>query len=255
VAVQFNPQTLKVNYSNQKAGGDQSKGSSVQFVGKGTTKLTCELIFDVTVLEEGGENPPAVKDVRVLTARVSRFMKPRKVDSSGNGKKPKEPTYVPPAVRFAWGTFSFEGVMDSVDETLEFFSAAGVPLRATVSISISKQEIKVPPQAAPSPGGAPGTTPFAAASENQNLQALAGSNYKDVGMANGVENLRSLSPGMLIDLNATGIAASLGGGGGLEAPLSGGIDLGGSLGLGGGTLGGSLGLGEGLSGDGEISFR
>jgi hypothetical protein len=52
--VQFNPATLKVNYTNQKAGGDQPQGSSTQFVGKGTTKLTLELWFDTTVLETTG---------------------------------------------------------------------------------------------------------------------------------------------------------------------------------------------------------
>ena len=40
VQVQFNPETLKVNFSNQKAGGDQRGGSAVQFVGAGSTKLS-----------------------------------------------------------------------------------------------------------------------------------------------------------------------------------------------------------------------
>ncbi|VVB89322.1 Uncharacterised protein [uncultured archaeon] len=49
IDVQFNPQTLKLTYSNQLSGGDKSGKSSKQFVGKGTTKLSLDLWFDVTV--------------------------------------------------------------------------------------------------------------------------------------------------------------------------------------------------------------
>jgi contractile injection system tube protein len=238
IAVQFNPQTLKVNYTNQKASGDQAKGGPVQFVGRGTTKLTCELVFDITVLETGKQQ--TVKDVRELTAQVSKFMTPKKQTSKAKGKKAKEPDYVPPGVRFRWGTFTFEGVMDSVDETLEFFSAEGTPLRATVAISISKQEITVVAPTNPSPLSVPaGTKALTPAPANQNLQSVAGSDYKAVGAANGIENLRMLPIGTLLDLSAnTGISAALAPSGGLEA-----------------SLGGSFGIGGGISSEGEISFR
>src|ERR1700735_24846 len=66
--VQFNPQTLKLTYSNQKAGGDQPKGSSTQFVGRGVTKLSLELWFDVALATVTGSTP--AKDVRNLTQEV-----------------------------------------------------------------------------------------------------------------------------------------------------------------------------------------
>lgn len=59
VTVQFNPQTLKVSLSNQNAGGSQPGGSSTQFVGQGTTKLTLELWFDVTLPRPPGTTPGA----------------------------------------------------------------------------------------------------------------------------------------------------------------------------------------------------
>lgn len=250
IAVQFNPQTLKVNYSNQKASGDQPKGAAVQYLGKGATKLTCELIFDITMLETGtGQH---ATDVRSLTKQVSQFMKPEFARDVGKGKA-KEAQYLPPAVRFAWGTFVFEGVMDSVDETLEFFSSTGVPLRATVAISMTQQDIALPAF----PAQTTGTTPLTPASQ-PNLQNVAGKDYKAVGAANGFENLRAIPAGSLIDLSANvGVAASVGLNAGLEAPLGGSIGIGGSLGIGGGSLGigGSIGIGGGLSGEGEISFR
>jgi hypothetical protein len=221
IAVQFNPQTLKVNYANQKAGGDQSKGSAVQFVGKGTTKLTCELIFDVTVLETG-KGVPAVDDVRALTAQVNRFMEPKRVKGKG-----KEPNFVPPGVRFDWGTFQFDGVMDSVDETIDFFSEDGVPLRATVGVSISKQEIKFDSSRAmesspfqTSAQKPAGITPLKAATSGDTLAKLAGPDYKSVAAANGIENPRMLAPGTLLDLSGgLGLSASLGLSGGAEASI------------------------------------
>ncbi|MCB9648408.1 MAG: peptidoglycan-binding protein [Deltaproteobacteria bacterium] len=132
IDVQFNPATLKVSYTNQKAGGDQPGGGSIQFVGSGTTKLSVELVFDVTVAEPPEVDGARPDDVRRLTAKVAHFMIPQPVDDN----------FVQRGVRFHWGTFVFEGVMDSMNETLEFFSADGRPLRASVTVEMSQQEIK-----------------------------------------------------------------------------------------------------------------
>ena len=50
LTVQFNPATLKVSFSNQKAGGDQPGGSAIQYVGRGTTKLTIEMRISVGIM-------------------------------------------------------------------------------------------------------------------------------------------------------------------------------------------------------------
>jgi hypothetical protein len=128
VNVQFNPETLKISYSNQLSGGDSSGTTARQFVGSGTTKLSIDLWFDVTVLSDQ-EN-----DVRVLTGKIIDFIKP--------GEEISANQYVPPGVRFIWGSFMFDGVVDSINENLEFFSENGIPLRASVSISISSQDIQ-----------------------------------------------------------------------------------------------------------------
>ena len=68
VTVQFNPQSLKVALSNQNSGGDQPGGSSRQFVGSGSSKLTVELIFDTS--DDGS-------DVRAKTQEVGYFVMAR----------------------------------------------------------------------------------------------------------------------------------------------------------------------------------
>jgi len=208
-SVQFNPQTLKLNYSNQKAGGEQPKGSSTQFVGRGVTKLSLELWFDIALaLPEGST---AKRDVRRLTQEVQYFMTPQKVPGSGTDK------YLPPGLRFQWGSFTFVGVMDSMDETLDFFSSDGLPLRANVAISASKQEIQYDAANAATvqnrqSSGLQKYTPANAGSSLQQEAAKSNSaasssggppDWKGLALANGIENPRMLAAGAMLNLSAS----------------------------------------------------
>jgi len=214
--VQFNPQTLKVGYSNQAVGGDQPKGSPVQYVGKGTTKLTVELLFDSTVTETGGAGET---DVRAQVEKVNAFMRPTKKTVEGKD------VFLPPGVRFHWGAFIFEGVMDSMDETIELFSENGVPLRASVSVSMSKQEIQFQRGGA---GGAPGTQPLQAAKGGQSFQQMAANagvkDWKASALANGIENPRQLAAGALVSVSA-GVSVGGGGSASLGVSVSGGASV------------------------------
>ena len=224
VQVQFNPETLKVNFSNQKAGGDQRGGSAVQFVGAGSTKLTLDLWFDVTVpLPDGSMQPDG--DVRKLTQKVTYFITPTKVPG-------EEDKWIPPGVRFIWGTFLFDGVMDSLNENLEYFSEEGKPLRAGISISLSKQEIQFQfgNQTPPGNGGenAPGTQPMQPARAGDSVQDMASragkpDDWKAVAAANNIENPRQIAAGALLDMSAKvkgGISAGVGISGGIGAGVS-----------------------------------
>lgn len=199
--VQFNPQSLKLNFSNQWASGNQPQGSSPQFVGTSTTKLSMELWFDVTLpLPDGA--PDARGDVRNLTAAVAYFM------TVQNPNDPKQENRVPPKMKFQWGSFLFNGTMDSMDETIDLFSPDGVPLRANVSINLSKHDLTFEFASA---GGAStpaaGTTPLSTAKAGDSLQQLAAkagiSNWQGVARANGIANPRLLQPGSMVNLSIT----------------------------------------------------
>jgi len=217
--VQFNPDTLKVSFANQIAqpsgSGDQSGPQARQFVGAGTTKLVVQLYFDVT--SELPQGLPEVDDVRKLTQRVAYFITP-----TGDPKnKPKK--YIPPAVRFIWGSFQFDGIMEGLEETLELFSFEGRPLRASMSLTLTQQKITAfsfnnapdPPAATRQGGNAPGSTPLAEAPAGSNLQSMAanspglgpGSDWQSIASANGIENPRLLKPGQLIDLSLSAKAS------------------------------------------------
>jgi hypothetical protein len=216
VTVQFNPETLKVSFANQvvppnNSGAQNQQPNSTQFVGKGTTKLSVQLWFDVTApLPDGKGN---VTDVRSLTEKVIYFITPQPAPQGGDMK-------VPPAIRFLWGSFKFDGVVDSIEESLEFFSQDGRPLRASVSLSMSQQQIGdlrnqgFQPNRPNAPGGgAPGTRPLSQAAAGQSLQGMAAglgraNDWQAIAAANGIENPRLLQPGQLIDLN---VSAGVGG--------------------------------------------
>ncbi len=217
--VQFNPETLKVSFQNQIAtpsgAGDQRGTPARQYVGAGTTKLSLQLWFDVSVPVPAGALPKGetqVDDVRKLTQRVAYFITPKETTD-------QPPKFLPPAVRFVWGSFQFDGLIDSMEESLEFFSNEGKPLRASVTISLSQQKIQkfvfastgasTPPGGGAGAAGAPaGTRPLSQAPAGATLQGMAAAqgragDWQGIAAANNIENPRLLAPGQLIDLNAS----------------------------------------------------
>lgn len=248
ITVQFNPQTLKLTYANENKGGDQPKGSSKQFTGKSTTKLAVELLFDTTHTDD---------DVRRWTARVGYFIKPKEQPGQNNKQ-------VPPGVRFEWGTFRFDGVIDSLQETLDYFSENGTPLRSSLSLSMTQQDIVFPERSTGKLGkalGEPGKAPLNAARANDNVQGMAGregksKDWKAIAAANNIDDPLRLPAGKLLDLNAgAGAGLRVGGGAGVAAGISAGAGIGGQLGFSaglGGGVGFSAGAGAGISGGAGI---
>jgi hypothetical protein len=222
VEVQFNPESLKVTFANQLVqpqGGDQAAGDAGrQFVGAGTTKLVVQLWFDVTAMQRD-----PVDDVRRLTQEVVYFMTPQPSEQDRNRN-------APPGVRFHWGSFLFDGMVEGLEETLEFFSPDGKPLRASISLTLSQQ--KILRSAFQGTGRVqPGQRPLAAAREGDSLQGMAGRGggpgWQAIAAANGVEDPLRLPAGRLLDLHP---------------PAAGGGAFGGSFQ---GGIGGSFGGGTG----------
>jgi hypothetical protein len=209
MSVQFNPATLRVSYANQVQTNDQSTSSATQFVGRGSSKMSIDLLFDVSMpIEDSAfEASGKLADVREVTRKVVAFITPKQ---EGQGK---DEHFVPPGLRFEWGSFSFDGIVESLDETLELWSEDGRPLRAGVTLSLSQQGIIFNYQPRDAQAGAPpgarpaGTTPLQPARADESIQGMLArsgattANWKAVASANGIENPRQLRPGQLINLN------------------------------------------------------
>ncbi len=239
--VQFNPASLEHTISNEFDDRNGNNGAR-QFVKKSSAKLTMTLLFDTTL--DGAS-------VRNLTSQVSRLLEP----SKSGGKK------FAPKVEFGWGAFSFKGVVEQYKETIDFFSASGVPLRASVALTLSSQEVEfsATPQAAPDRAppadpvdAPPGTAPSQAANAMGQPRAA-----RDIAAANGADSLRfggeaSLSVGGGITL-AAAASFSVGASAGIGGSIGGGIGGGVGAGIGGG-IGVSAGAGLGITATAGAAF-
>jgi hypothetical protein len=190
ITVDFNPETLRVTYTNTIEGKDQRGGPALQYVAKSSTKLAVELWFDVTT-------DSSANDVRDRTKKVNALMTPKEK------KEGKETKFVPPGVRFHWGSFLFDGVMESMDETLELFSVQGRPLRSRVSLSLTSQAIQFQ-FGTPGAQQTPGTEPRTQLRQGESLQQALGrsgrvEDWQAVAAANGIESPRLPQAGLFID--------------------------------------------------------
>jgi len=211
IEVHFNPVSLQYVITNtlKKVGrGDSAK----QQVSQSTGKLTMDLVFDTT--HEG-------YDVRSDTIKVARYLKPVNKDL--------------PIVKFIWGTFSFQGMFESYKETIDFFSAEGVPLRASLNITLASQDVVFTADA------------HEASDNNATNQAtkppanLQPPYQPETGSGAGAGDNSSST--------ASDAAGGFGGGAGIGAGISGGIGLGVSGGIG-ASVGGGIGLSAGAGASG-----
>ncbi len=227
IEVHFNPESLQYTITNNLQ--NQGSGNSTkQYVSDSTGKLTMELVFDST---GSGE------DVRLKTNKIARLMEP---SGSGNEK-------APPVVSFEWGLYKFKGMVDTYKETIDYFSANGVPLRASINLGMSSQDdvfeggSNARNAGTGDSAGAPNPSVPTNPVQGKGLTDLATragdpAAAKNIAASNGVENMRF--PGdNPIELDASAALkgpaafASVGGGIGIGGGLDLGLDVGISAGV------------------------
>jgi hypothetical protein len=177
--VHFNPTSLQIALANT-LDDSHSGGDRTQFVSKSSAKLTMDLIFDST---DTGAN------VREDTADVAAFME---ATGSDNAHR------TPPTVLFEWGAFKFQGIFESYRETIDFFSHDGVPLRASVNLTISRQSVVFDDD----PPSGDTRVDLPPASGNASEIASRSGNPdagRDIAAANGLESMRFSTKPISID--------------------------------------------------------
>lgn len=197
VDVQFNPVSLKVSLSNTlKENRRNGNSRAAQFVDKSSSSLSVELIFDTTYIDTGeGEAQNDIEqgsDVRDQTKKIAeRFLKP--VESGEQMEAPRR-------CLFQWGSFEFVGMVENYEETLDYFSKEGRPLRAKVVLRLKEDRYQFRqrsdgvaaaqqdmPTLSPTGNGGTGThqdtRPVPGASEGPG-------NWRDIALYNGIENPR-----------------------------------------------------------------
>jgi hypothetical protein len=232
--VQFNPTSLVYTLENttkQQSATPKRKQFAAQF----SARLSMDLQFDTTTTGE---------DVRTYTNQIALFMQPSNdVSTNPDGTNPQ----AQPVVSFQWGSYQFNGTLDSFKETIDFFSADGVPLRAMVSIGMSQQD-QVLDTAGSTSNSVQGS--LLPSSGNLSLTALATlggdpTAARQLGSVNSIESLRftggaSLQVNAGIQLNAAagfsapasaGAGLSTGSGAGAGVSIGGGASFGATAGV------------------------
>jgi hypothetical protein len=197
VEVDFNPESLKLALANQSSGGDQQAGGSTQFLGPGSSTLAMDLVFDTSA---------SGTDVRKRTEALAYFI-------VGDSQREGDERMAPPKVSFRWGSFLFEGIIESMNETLEYFSEQGVPLRAAVTISLKRDalvlynEERLGQRTNEPNQGMGEITPLSPARDGDSVQSMAGrngnsANWRSIADANDIEDPLRLTAGELINLRS-----------------------------------------------------
>jgi len=220
LTVDFDPKSLQLSYSPTGTAGASATSGSVteskaptQQTGQSAT-LTVELTFDTTAT---GTSVQARTDLLVALTEPSRT--------------PNSRTDVARARRIvllSWGTFLFTGTVQSLSQVMDFFSDTGVPLRATVHLTLVQVSPPNPDAAGPAIGlslsfgagvgtgsagvtvqaaAGAGTTPLTLSQAGDSVQAIAaragaGGSWKAIAAANGIDNPRLLPPGTVLDPTA-----------------------------------------------------
>ena len=255
IEVHFNPASMVYSLENstRQQGKDPKRR---QYAGQFTGKLTMDLQFDTTGTGE---------DVRTITNQVAFFMESTAKASKSGGSGGTNPP-AQPVLAFQWGTYIFKGIMESFKETIDFFSADGVPLRALVSLGLARQDNVFDEDQSLQGTKTVGTGSVVQTSSSDSAGSAAARGgdpnaARALASANGLENPRFTGGAPLqvssgIQLNAAAgfaASASIGGGIGLSAGLGAGFSAGASAGIG-VSLGGSAGGGFGLSAGASAGF-
>ncbi|MDJ0621404.1 MAG: hypothetical protein QNJ17_00480 [Desulfocapsaceae bacterium] len=216
VDVQFNPVTLKVTLSNTLKENERGGSSrAAQFVDKSSSSLAVELLFDTTYINaDEGESQDDIEqgsDVRDQTKKIAeRFVKP--VEAGEEMEAPKR-------CLFQWGSFEFVGMVENYEETLDYFSKEGRPLRAKVVLKLKEDRYQFR-QRSDGVADAQQDTPTLSPTGNnddgnsQHTNPVPGGskgagNWRDTALYNGIENPR-LPDASVLAIPKVSAGASLG---------------------------------------------
>lgn len=107
----------------------------------------------------------------------------------------------PPLVLVSWGTLKFKGVIESINHRFTMFLESGIPVRATVALTL-REARSATEQATENRGNeSPDHAKLHAVCRGETLQSIAGQEYDDpnewrrIADANGIDDPFMLEPG------------------------------------------------------------
>lgn len=192
---QFNPKELVVAKAakwDRKAGGGKKNSGPVEYQGPAPSKLALEMFFDASRVQDGSV-------VKVVDQLFSCCVP---TGSSGSSNKA-----APPWTQFRWGALTgFMGYIGSVSVKYTLFTSAGLPVRATATVTL--EEISGEPAGQNPTSGALAARRVHSVIHGDTLAGLAYREYgkaslwRAVAAANNIDNPMRLAPGTAVFLPA-----------------------------------------------------
>jgi hypothetical protein len=194
----FNPNSFTFATQNRWE-SDQVPGKgtpSLRFAGGGGGSFSLSLVFDTT--DTG----------TAVTIHTNKLLKLMDVDTTLAGYDEAKNNGRPPWVKFHWGTHlhSFKAVVTSTSVGFTYFSNEGLPLRATVDLSLEQFE----PDANWGPQNPTSGTPKPKRTHQiqvgDTLDRIAARYYgdatrwRDIAGLNGIQDPLDLTPGRLLSI-------------------------------------------------------
>ncbi len=195
LAAMYNPAKYTRNKSAQYAEVNIPGLDSpiLQYVRGQNEKLSLELFFDTTTMDNSGLGDQAI-DVTDYTEPFYQLVK-----LQGD-------THAPPRVLVTWGNgLSFQAVTESVQQEFTLFNAQGTPLRATLTLSLREYR-SLEEQLTDPMRSSPDYTKRHEVKRGDTLTLIAFREYRDASQwrliadHNGLDNPRDLVPGMVLGI-------------------------------------------------------
>lgn len=191
VEVLFNPTEYQLTRANQfsEVAVPGLAAPPLQFIRGTARSLTMQLFFDT--YDPVDQRVPQASDVRDYTQKIINLLE---VDSE---------LHAPPICLFNWGSLSFVGVLESANQTFTMFLSTGIPVRATMDVSMKEvgREQGSKLQSAD-------FTKRYVVKRGDTLSSIAGAKFGDptlwrpIAKENDLDNPRSIQPGQVLVIPA-----------------------------------------------------
>jgi hypothetical protein len=226
MTVDFDPESIELSYTTLGAvsGKDTTSQGTLsktapQQTGQSST-MSITLMFDTSTTNAS---------VQDRTNPLVALTLPAQLGSEAPSR---------PVVRFQWGSFVYIGTIESMTQTIDFFSDSGVPLRASVHLSLHEVAPPSPSSGSGLGGGLGlsfganagltasaslgasaslsasatagiGTAPLTLSQSGDTMQGIAARSggavsWQAIATANGIDNPRLVPAGTIVDAGAGG---------------------------------------------------
>jgi len=201
--VMYNPNTFSQNYRSVWIDETPQGGTAdtQAYRRLKSDSVSFDFLFDGTGVSGVGNTSidlnKKVKDVGYVQEQINSFLA---ITQGLNGS-----THEPNFLQLSWGTFIFNGVMQSATVTYKLFHSSGAPLRANINATF-KQSVSRTEQAAEARLTSPDLTHFKIVNEGETLPLIAQKIYGDskyyleIARVNNINNFRKLKAGQQLVL-------------------------------------------------------